>query len=86
MEVTKITDYRIVIAIENTTDAEALAALEWLKDNYGSTIPHANFDSTSKNINGSMISSSFTESVSLIQALKGQFSDRLIKYDLRVNE
>ena len=78
-------EYRVQIEITNTTDAEALTALEYLKDTYGPTIQQAVFRSTSKIITALLLQADFTSSVQLIQSLKNEFSTRLTKYDLQVN-
>lgn len=79
-------EFQILMDISNANDTEALAALSWLKDNYGAQIPQAFFRSMDKKINGYLLAATFNDAVSVIQALKAQFTDRLIKYDLQISE
>lgn len=81
-----MTDYQIIMDITNANDGEALAALEWLKNTYGNDVKQIIFRSVDTFISGEITATTFNDSVSVIQNLKSQFTDRLVKYDLQVSE
>lgn len=79
-------EYTVIIGITNETDSEALDALEWLKTEYGSDMKNVGFQSSSRLIRGNLIRTSFNDSVTAIQDLKTEFTDRLTQYDFHVTE
>lgn len=66
--------------ITNSTEAEALNAMQWVQTNYGADTQSATYNSGDKNILFQVKKNTFSETVAMVQAFKAQFSSRLINY------
>lgn len=73
-------EFDIVFKITNSTESDALDAMNWLSSNHGVDVKSARMRSIDLVISGQMSQPTFIDSVALIQALKAEFSTRLEFY------
>jgi len=79
-------EFQVTGQITSANDTEMLNALEWFKDNRGTKIHDAQATGSTKEIQFGLVESSFSDAVTTISALKAQFGERLIEYNLIMNQ